>query len=357
MGEVRLFNLLKQFGSQKAVDDITYSFKEGQVTCLLGPSGCGKTTLLRMIAGLETPTSGKIFIGDVDVTKSSVQSRKIGMVFQYPVVYRGLSVYDNIELPLRSARLGSAERRKRVEEAIELVQLKDICRESVDRIDGVSKQKTAVAREVARKPTILLFDEPLTNVDASAKYKFLRAFKALTNATSQTIIYVTHDQTEAMTLADQIALMQDGRIAQCDRPRVVYSKPSNEFAGWFLGNPGINFVPGNAGTPEASESLLLRRMRELTGRAAGGESLTFGIRAENVLVSAAPRPDFIEASVERNILAIGGQMLITLGVEGQRIKAKIRFQEGIKDAKRLWLGFPPEAIILFQRDQQIGDRR
>lgn len=348
MSKVRLSCLRKEFGAQRAVDDITYSFKDGQVTCLLGPSGCGKTTLLRMIAGLETPTSGKVFIEDLDVTESSVQSRNIGMVFQYPVTYRGLSVYENIELPLKSARLGPEERRKRVEEAAELVQLKDILHENVDRIDSVSKQKTAVAREVARKPTILLFDEPLTNVNANAKYKFLRAFKALTSAAAQTIVYVTHDQTEAMTLAGQIALMRDGRIVQSDTPRSVYSKPVDEFAGWFLGNPGINFLSSSDVETETSDSSLLQWMKESSGQAAEAGPVVFGMRAENVRVSVSPQPGCFEASIERSIITTGGQMLLTLNVEGHKIKAKIRYMKEVEEVKRVWLSFPPEEVITFR---------
>ena len=283
MAEIRLVSLSKLFGSVRAVDTISYSFLDGKVTCLLGPSGCGKTTLLRIIAGLESQTSGKVFIGSEEITRKGVQARNIGMVFQYPVVYRGLSVYKNIELPLRGRRMTKKDREKAVYEAAEMLELNDVLHENVDRIDAVSKQKTAVAREVARRPQILLFDEPLTNVDSASKYRFQRAFKALTRATSQTIVYVTHDQTEAMTLADQIALMEKGKIIQYAGPRTVYNKPGNTFAGWFLGNPGMNYIAQTIAEGPASQlqDFLLAKSEMNDGEKRHANSrVTFAIRPE-----------------------------------------------------------------------------
>ncbi|HYO29465.1 MAG TPA: ABC transporter ATP-binding protein, partial [Thermomicrobiales bacterium] len=241
MADIRVERLRKVFGPVVALDDVDFSFPDSSVTCLLGPSGCGKTTLMRIIAGLEAPTSGDVFFGERRVTGLPPRKREIGMVFQYPVVYKGINVRENIELPLKSEKLSAADRRRRVDEVIEVLGLAAAADKDVSRLDNGTRQKVAVAREVARQPRIILFDEPITNVDATAKLQLKRAFKELTRRLSQTIVYVTHDQTEAMTLADQIALMRDGRIVQCDAPRTLYNRPADRFAGWFLGNPGMAF--------------------------------------------------------------------------------------------------------------------
>jgi ABC-type sugar transport system ATPase subunit len=241
MADIRVERLRKVFGPVVALDDVDFSFPDSSVTCLLGPSGCGKTTLMRIIAGLEAPTSGDVFFGERRVTCLPPRKREIGMVFQYPVVYKGINVRENIELPLKSEKLSAADRRRRVDEVIEVLGLAAAADKDVSRLDNGTRQKVAVAREVARQPRIILFDEPITNVDATAKLQLKRAFKELTRRLSQTIVYVTHDQTEAMTLADQIALMRDGRIVQCDAPRTLYNRPADRFAGWFLGNPGMAF--------------------------------------------------------------------------------------------------------------------
>src|SRR5215218_1302823 len=216
MSEIRVERLTKSFKELNAVDDVTFAFPESQVTCLLGPSGCGKTTLMRMIAGLEKPTKGEIFFGEQRVTKLKPSQRDIGMVFQYPVVYRGISVRRNIELPLLSMKLDEIERKRRIDQVVEILNLQPSLDNDIIQLDNGTRQKVAVAREVARQPKIILFDEPITNVDAHSKLLLKRAFKELTRQLKQTIIYVTHDQTEAMTLADQIALMQEGKIVQCD---------------------------------------------------------------------------------------------------------------------------------------------
>ena len=163
------------------------------------------------------------------------------MVFQYPVVYRGISVYRNIELPLQSMKLSKAERTRRVEDAIQLLGLSASANLDVSKLDNGTRQKVSVAREVARQPQFILFDEPITNVDAASKLQLKRSLKELTRSLSQTIVYVTHDQTEAMTLADQIALMEEGKIVQCAPPRELYNHPYDRFGGWFLGNPGMVF--------------------------------------------------------------------------------------------------------------------
>jgi ABC-type sugar transport system ATPase subunit len=356
MAEIRLRNLTKRFGSIVAVDDLTYEFPDGQVTCLLGPSGCGKTTLLRMIGGLETPTTGEVFLGDRNVTKLSPRKREIGMVFQYPVVYKGLTVRENIRLPLLSVKLGKSEMEKSVDEAIDVLDLRDIMNENVDGLDGVSRQKVSVAREVARKPAILLFDEPMTNVDANAKLKFKRSFKELTQRVNETIVYVTHDQTEAMTLADQIALMEEGKIAQYNDPRTLYGEPADTFGGWFLGNPGMNFFDLSVEHRDGQavgQAPFLGAAVTISG-AETVDAVTAGIRPERVLVSSEPLQAGVKATVVSRTISIGGQFLFVLetGEDGARIKAKLRGDVGRSLGNEVWVKLPLDQVALFGADRR-----
>ncbi|MEC7102613.1 MAG: ABC transporter ATP-binding protein, partial [Actinomycetota bacterium] len=179
MADVRIDGISKYFGDFGAVKEVSTVFEEGTVTVLLGPSGCGKTTLMRMIVGLETPTTGSVMIGDTDVTRVPTNKRQIGMVFQYPVIYRGTTVSRNLELPLIAAKMDSAARKKRINEMAEIIGLTDVLETNVDRLDNAGRQKVAVAREVARQPEVLLFDEPITNVDLTSKLELKRSLKQL----------------------------------------------------------------------------------------------------------------------------------------------------------------------------------
>lgn len=355
MADIRVDNLRKTFGSLVAVDDISFSFPDSQVTCLLGPSGCGKTTLMRIIAGLEQPTAGDVYFGDRRVTHLAPSKREIGMVFQYPVVYRGISVYRNIELPLLSDKLSKAERTRRVEEVIDLLGLGPSAHQDVSTLDNGTRQKVAVAREVARQPQIILFDEPITNVDANAKLQLKRAFKELTRRLNQTIVYVTHDQTEAMTLADQIALMRDGQIVQCDAPRTLYNHPADQFGGWFLGNPGMVFFDAAISQTNGNFSLsspVLAAPWSLTSAEPLPGAATIGIRPEQIIVSPTPIPNGVPSRLRRKSIQIGGQYLLTLEVSGasdRPFKAKVDPQVGhqFDPPSDVWVLLPPDQVTLF----------
>ena len=361
MAEIRVERLRKVFGPVVALDDVDFAFPESSVTCLLGPSGCGKTTLMRIIAGLENPSAGEVFFGDRRVTDLPPRKREIGMVFQYPVVYKGISVRDNIELPLKSDKLSGTERRRRVDEVVGLLGLTEAADKDVSRLDNGTRQKVAVAREVARQPRIILFDEPITNVDATAKLQLKRAFKELTRRLSQTIVYVTHDQTEAMTLADQIALMRDGRIVQCDAPRTLYNHPADRFGGWFLGNPGMEFFDAELhgrGSFLTLVSPLLPAPVAVDGPRLASGPVTLGIRPERVLVSAARVPGSIPAVLARKSIQIGGQWLLSLAVSGlanQDFKAKVAADQGagLAEGDAVHVVLPLADVTLFDAH---GDR-
>jgi len=347
MYDIILKNVTKKFGNLTAVDDISFTIPKSSVTVLLGPSGCGKTTLMRMIAGLDTPTSGQIFFDDVEATRVPTKRRNIGMVFQYPVIYRGTSVRRNLELPLLSEKLSKAEITKRVDEVAELLGLTDVLSRRVEELDNGTRQKIAVGREVARQPKIILFDEPITNIDITAKLELKRSLKELFSRLQQTIIYVTHDQTEAMTLADQIALMKDGLIIQCDSPKKIYESPKTEFAGWFLGTPGMNFVPQEFLTVQDSSitSPLFSQKIELGAKSKIVKTL--GVRAEAISVSAQEVKGTVNATVLRKSIGVGGQFLLDLAYGPLLVKARVPHALGRSIGEKVWTTIESQSITFF----------
>ena len=349
MADIRLDAVTKRFGDFTAVDRVSIDFRENSVTCLLGPSGCGKTTLMRIIAGLETPSEGRVLFGDRDVTALLPRKRDIGMVFQYPVMYPTLTVAENVELPLKHIReVDAAERRRRVDEVLELLGL-DVRRNAlIDELDSGSRQKVAVGRAIARQCEIVLFDEPTTNVEVNAKLQLIRAFKEISRRLKQTIVYVTHDQTEAMTLADRIALMNDGVIQQADAPRALYNHPETPFGGWFLGNPGMNFAEV-AVEPGQREVALPFVAVPVALPAANVRQLTVGVRPEQLRVHETPVPGSVPARVVERSIGIAGQYLIKLAVgpEDTLIKAKVPAALGRRLGDAAHLECPPERLALF----------
>ena len=331
------------------------TFPEGSVTCLLGPSGCGKTTLMRMVAGLETPSAGRVWFGARDVTRLPPRRRDVGMVFQYPVMYRPLSVQENIALALRSeGKLSAAQRRDRLEEVLGVLALTACRDQHIGELDSGTRQKVAVGRAIARSCDVILFDEPTTNVEVNAKLQLIRAFKQFRQRFRQTIIYVTHDQTEAMTLADQIALMQDGRISQCTAPRTLYEQPDTEFGGWFLGSPGMNFVPPSG---ERAGGLVFDVLPAPIAAPDGGSSgLRLGIRPEYVRVlPAGSRGGAVRARVLRRSITIGGQWLLSLAVGETRLKAKLPADQVHRIADEVAIECPLEHAVFFRAGARLPD--
>ncbi|MDW8292423.1 MAG: ABC transporter ATP-binding protein [Anaerolineae bacterium] len=350
MVDVTVENLTKKFGNFTALKNVNMTFPAGQVTCLLGPSGCGKTTLMRIIAGLETPTTGVVRFGGTVVNRLSTRQRNIGMVFQYPVVYRGLTVRQNIELPLLEDRsLSKAEREARIEEVLDVLEMRHAANADVSELDNGTRQKVACAREVARRPRILLFDEPITNVDINSKLQLKRALKEVFIRLKQTVIYVTHDQTEAMTLADQIALMNEGVVAQMNQPRELYDNPKEAFAGFFLGNPGMNFYEGLPVQNGTITCPLFPAPLPVTGRHAGDQAVTIGIRPEHVRIHTLPAQGSVHALVHRKAIVTGGQYLITLHIADLVAKAKVPAAVGERLAvgMEVWAEFPPQRVHIF----------
>ena len=356
MPEVRLEHLTCRFGSTVAVNDITTVFAEGSVTCLLGPSGCGKTTLLRAIAGLETPAAGRVFFGGREVTPLPVRRRNVAMVFQYPVIYRTLSVFENIELPLRRDRsLSAAERRARVEKVLGVLQLEAARDARMDELDVGAHQRVAVGRALAQRCDVLLFDEPTTNIDVLAKRQLIRALKEFRRQMPQTAIYVTHDQTEAMTLADQVALMQAGSITQCATPQFLYDAPESEFGGWFLGMPGMNFIsPSSQRDGAILFDVFPRALAVPRGVAAG---LRAGIRPEYVRVGpgGACCGQSMAGRLLRRSITIGGQYLLVVKVGETVLRARASAEVARALTDEVAVECPLEHVALFRNGVRLAD--
>ncbi len=236
---IALDRLSKHFGSMAAVDEVSLRVEAGTLVCLLGPSGCGKTTTLRMIGGFEEPTAGKILIGDDDVTPLPPYVRPTAMVFQSYALFPHMSVYDNISYGLRARRVPRQEIRARVEEAVSIMELHGQERKSPPQLSGGQQQRVALARALVIRPKVLLFDEPLSNLDAQLRVRMRSEIRAVQRRLGITSVYVTHDQEEAFSIADQVAVMNKGRLAQIGAPRELYRQPADRFVAEFVGLSNI----------------------------------------------------------------------------------------------------------------------
>ncbi|APJ05212.1 ABC transporter ATP-binding protein [Silvanigrella aquatica] len=245
MAKVILKNLKKEFQNQTILQSVNLEINDGEFIVVLGPSGCGKSTMLRMIAGLETVCEGEILIGDQNVSKLEPKDRKIAMVFQNYALYPHMTVYNNIAYGLKLHKVPKAEIEKKVNIAAEMLQLKDLLQRKPNQLSGGQRQRVAMGRAIVREPNVFLFDEPLSNLDAKLRTQMRFEIKNIHRKVKTTSIYVTHDQIEAMTLADRIVLLNKGKIEQIGTPLELYHKPASTFVGGFIGNPPMNFIPGD----------------------------------------------------------------------------------------------------------------
>ncbi len=241
MVEVRLENLVKRFGKVTAVDHVTLTIRDGEFVVLLGPSGCGKTTTLRLISGLELPDEGRVYFGDKDVTYLLPRERNISMVFQSYAVWPHMTVYENIAFPMKIKKKPEEEIKEKVKWAAELLRIDNLLDRYPHQLSGGQRQRVAVARAIVVEPAVLLMDEPLSNLDALLRVLMRSELKKLQRRLKVTTIYVTHDQVEAMVMADRIAVMNEGKIMQVGTPKEIYDKPQNIFVAGFIGSPRMNF--------------------------------------------------------------------------------------------------------------------
>jgi ABC-type sugar transport system ATPase subunit len=283
MSDVKIENLSKSFGPVEVLQNIDLNVEDGSFVVLVGPSGCGKSTLLRSIAGLEPVTSGQINIGGKIVTNLPPAQREIAMVFQSYALYPHMDVYNNMAFGLRFAKTPKSEIEARVKEAARILQLEPLLKRRPRELSGGQRQRVAIGRAIVRKPQVFLFDEPLSNLDAALRINTRIEIAKLHKMLNATIVYVTHDQVEAMTLADKIVVMNKGRIEQTGKPLDLYYKPANLFVAGFIGSPAMNFMPaiaGQNGSVVLADGQTLKIA--LSSKIRAGESLTLGCRPEHM---------------------------------------------------------------------------
>ena len=348
MATISLRNLTKRWGDVVAVDDQSLEIADTEFLVLLGPSGCGKTTTMRMIAGLEEPTAGEIWIGERIVNDALPKDRDVAMVFQNYGLYPHMTVHGNIAYPLKVRRTPAGEAGERVREAAEKVQLGDLLDRKPRELSGGQRQRVALARAIVRRPQVFLMDEPLSNLDAKLRVTMRAELKHLSHELQITTVYVTHDQIEAMTLADRVAIMNHGRIQQLGPPDEIYNDPRNLFVAGFIGSPAMNLIEG-----EIAEN----RFR-VAGAAIAPVStpprdgVVLGVRPEDLKLTAAGAGDF-DAQVYAAELT-GENVLVTVEVGEHRIAAKADRHVRHDIGERVGIAVDASRIYLF--DAGSGER-
>ena len=339
MAEIRLERIVKLFGKVRAVNGVSLTIKDREFMVLLGPSGCGKTTLLRCLAGLELPDAGRIFIGDKDVTDWEPRKRNLAMVFQSYAVFPHLTVFDNIAFGLKMQKRSKSEIDTRVRQSAAMLEVEPYLERHPAQLSGGQRQRVAVARALVMNAQVLLMDEPLSNLDALLRIQMRAELKRLLQEVQATTVYVTHDQVEALSMGDRIAVMRSGRIVQVDEPMKVYSEPEDVFVGGFIGNPPMNFLKGKveqngAGPMVSIESQHLPAPASLQSMV--GQAVTLGIRAENVQTLTAPQDGAIPAKV-LVVEPLGSHLLLTMQVGDQNLKVTTPSDFPAQVDGQLWL--------------------
>lgn len=318
MARLELRNLNKTYTPKVIpVKDVSLSVEDGEFLTLLGPSGCGKSTILRLIAGLEEPTRGRVTIGDVDVTNKRPGDRNIAMVFQSYALYPHLTVYENIASGLRLKKTPSAEIKERVAEASRVLGLDELMNRKPGQMSGGQRQRVALARALVRSPDVFLLDEPLSNLDALLREKVRAEIKQLFAAQKVPVVYVTHDQTEAMTLSTKVAVLNKGDVQQLDPPHRIYNNPANQFVAGFVGSPQMNLLT----VPCQGNSAILGGFRiPLPEIPTTPPQIVLGIRPENVLIAQPEDRQTIRGRVYL-VENLGMHNLISVRVEGSQTEA------------------------------------
>lgn len=345
MADIRINNLVKVYpgGTERANDDISMYIEDGQFMVLLGPSGCGKTTLLRQIAGLELPTSGSISVGGRDVTYMPVHQRNLSMVFQSYAVFPHRRVFQNIAFPLKMKKVPKDEIKKRVEWAASLVQLTPYLDRFPAQLSGGQRQRVAVARAIVVNADVLLMDEPLSNLDALLRLSFRSELKRIVAQIGMTTVYVTHDQSEALSLGDHVAVMRKGKVSQLAKPLDIYNWPADTFVGGFIGSPPMNFLDGTASGGHikiGSDSLAVPKSIPVNG------PVRVGVRAEAINVRDEQTRDTIHAKVSV-VEPLGSSTLLTVDVGDHELKVQTEPNRRVETGDTINLHIAENAIRLF----------
>ena len=351
MYSVEIKNLDLHYESVKVLQDLNLSVAQGEFLVLLGSSGCGKSTLLNCIAGLLEISAGQIFINGKNVTWAEPSQRGIGMVFQSYALYPQMTVAGNMSFGLKNAKVAKSEIKKRVAQAAGILQIEDLLGRKPAALSGGQRQRVAIGRALVRDAAVFLFDEPLSNLDAKLRTDLRVEIKRLHQKLDNTMIYVTHDQIEAMTLADRIAIMKGGKIMQLDSPAAIYNQPCNLYVAGFIGSPSMNFIRGNIKDQQFSSGALAMPLSAYqwadSSKDFSGAGI-LGIRPEHVITGelAAKAQVRLELSVDI-IEPMGSDTLIYASLNDEEFRVRIDGQAEIKPGTKLTIGLDAQRLSLF----------
>jgi multiple sugar transport system ATP-binding protein len=344
MAEIQIKNVAKKFGEYQALHDINLTIADQEFMVLLGASGCGKTTLLRIICGLETATTGEVLIGGRRVDHLPPKDRSIAMVFQNYAVFPHLTVFENIGFGLQMQKLPDADVKRRVERVAELMHIEMLLKRYSGELSGGQRQRVAVARALVMEPDVILMDEPLSNLDALLRMEMRAELKGVLAESKTTAVYVTHDQVEAMSMADRISVMHQGKIVQAASPVEVYRNPAAEFVAGFIGNPPMNFLPA---TPDSAGKW------SVAGQSFDGPQspspLKFAIRPEDMT----PADTGLTATA-KVVEPLGAHLLVTCDVQGALFRAVLDSDMQVRPGDRLTLAPQPDRIRWFDPETTLS---
>ena len=352
MGAIQLKNVTKKFGDQMVIDDLNLSIEDGSFTVLVGPSGCGKSTTLRMITGLDEPTSGDIYIDGKKINDLTPGKRDIAMVFQNYALYPTMTVRENIEFGLENKKVPKEERKKRVQEICEVVGLTQYLDRKPATLSGGQRQRVALARAMVKQPKVFLMDEPLSNLDAQLRMRARKELVKIHEMYHPTLVYVTHDQIEAMTVGDRIALMYRGKMEMLDTPSHVYNRPASVFCAKFIGSPSMNIVEAeyhNGALVIGKQKVELPGIWQRIAAQCPSGLLYAGVRPEHVMMSRTPQERSIEGVV-RYVEDYGNRYGVYIQVEGDKNELiAIREGEIPQPGEKVYIHVETEKLHLFER--------
>lgn len=352
MVQLSLNNMSKSYGKIVAVEQIDLDVHDGEFLVLLGPSGCGKSTTLRMIAGLEGITGGDLYIGDKRVNDIDPKDRGVAMVFQNYALYPHKSVFDNMAMSLKIQGIEKSEVERRVNDVAQMLSLTEYLERKPAALSGGQRQRVAIGRAIVRTPDVFLFDEPLSNLDAKLRVKMRMELQEMHARLGVTTIYVTHDQVEAMTLADRIVIMNNGVVAQVGTPREVYETPATEFVASFIGSPSMNFIRATKTSKNKwqSNSSMFTLPDPKGFDTKGHSSLSFGIRPEHLQISKSGTDDknpwIYQAQVTLAEL-LGADALLNLSINGETLLARVNGKDHPLVGDKVSVRIPVEELHVF----------
>lgn len=343
--DILLKDVTKKFGDVTAVDHLNLLVEDGQLVSLLGPSGCGKSTTLYMLSGLQDPTSGSVFFGDEDVTKLPPEQRGIGLVFQNYALYPHMTVIDNIMFPLINMKVPKGRAREQAIEMAKLVQIDGLLDRKPKELSGGQQQRVAIARALVKKPKLLLLDEPLSNLDAKLRVETREEIRRIQQEVGITTIFVTHDQEEAMSISDKMAVMEKGVLQQYEKPQEMYKKPKNEFVAKFLGTPQINMCDAvvENGVMKTGDFVLREKVALPDG------PVRAGVRPEMFVVSENGTPVIVHKTQLR-----GRDFLVDFDMGDNHVRALIDNDIDVQEGKELKVSVKPDTILCFDADTKLA---